>query len=289
MSEIFASVHKGKSSLKLNTKFSIRTGAVTKLQVGSGKRHDSKFSFVTKVAGMLYIVDLGYWSFRLMQKIIDANSFFVMRLKSSCNPLIVRVLDKDYQHLVGKRLSDIGDFLTQQTASGQIDLVVQLSSAKKPRFQADIRLVGLFHEGVWRFYVTNIFDANFTPQLLYASRWQVELFFDIIKNILNLQHIVSRTKNGIMVEIYSALIFHLLTLILIAITARQLQRSIHEFSFEVTFKALQGFLLPHFYRFFQPSLAAVDEIFHALILLIAQMGLSSNSLHTFSLEQQFEP
>ena len=139
MSKIFASVHEDKASLKLNTKFSIRTGALTKLQVGSGRRHDSKFAFVTQAAGILYIVDLGYWSFGLMQKIIDAGSFFVLRLKSNCNPLIVRVVHKDYPHLVGKRLSEINDFLAQQTGCGKIDLVVQLSSAKKPRFQASRR------------------------------------------------------------------------------------------------------------------------------------------------------
>ena len=290
MSKIFASVHKDKASLKLNTKFSIRTAALTKLQVGSGRRHDSKFAFVTQAAGILYIVDLGYWSFGLMQKIIDAGSFFVLRLKSNCNPLIVRVVHKDYPHLVGKRLSEINDFLAQQTGCGKIDLVVQLSSAKKPRFQAEIRLVGLFHEDVWHFYVTNIFDIAFTPQHiydLYAARWQVEIFFDIIKNVLALQHIISRTKNGIMVEIYSALIFHLLTLILIAITAKQENRSIHEFSFEGTFKVLQGVMISHFHRFLQPSLAAVDEIFQALIRIISHMGLSSKPLQTFSLEQQF--
>lgn len=296
MTKIFASVHKGKASLKLNTKFSIRTGAVTKLQVGDGKRHAGtlwvQFAFVTQVADILYVVDLGYWSFGLMQKIIDAGSFFVMRLKSNCDPLIVRVLHQDYQHLVGKRLSEISDFLAQQTGCGQIDLIVQLSSAKKPRFQADIRLVGLFHEDVWRFYVTNIFDISFTPQLiyeLYAARWQVEIFFDIIKNVLALQNIVSRTKNGIMIEIYSALIFHLLTLILIAIAAKHEGCSIHAFSFEVTFKVLQGFLLPHFQRFLQPSLAAVDDIFQALIRVIAQMGLASTPLQAFALENQFHP
>jgi hypothetical protein len=60
--------------------------AVDKLQVSHGKRHDSRFSFVTKEANRLYLVDLGYWSFRLMKKIIDGGSFFVMRLKMSCDP-----------------------------------------------------------------------------------------------------------------------------------------------------------------------------------------------------------
>ena len=102
LESVFKSVHKGQASLKLNTKFSLKTAAVTKLQVTNGKRHDSRFSFVTKEANCLYLVDLGYWSFRLMKKIIDAGSFFVMRLKGNCDPLIVKVAASEFQHLVGQ-------------------------------------------------------------------------------------------------------------------------------------------------------------------------------------------
>jgi hypothetical protein len=45
-----------------------------------------------------------------------------MRLKSSCDPLIVQVKHSDFQWLVGSRLSEIGDFLTTQIAIGEIDL-----------------------------------------------------------------------------------------------------------------------------------------------------------------------
>ena len=107
LENIFKSVHKNKASLKLNVKYSLNLAVMTKLQVGHGKRHDSRFSFVTKEKNCLYLVDLGYWSFKLMQKIIDTGSFFVMRLKSSCDPLIVKVSDLQFQHLVGKRLSEI--------------------------------------------------------------------------------------------------------------------------------------------------------------------------------------
>ncbi len=88
--------------------------------------------------------------------------------------------------------------------NGEIDLTVQLSKAKKSCLKDDdIRLVGLFHEEKWRFYVTNIFKASFTPQFiyeLYAQRWQVEIFFNLIKNVLNLENIISQTKNGIMIK-----------------------------------------------------------------------------------------
>jgi hypothetical protein len=209
MEQVFASTHKGKSSLKLNTKYSMKTEVVTKLQVTSGKRHDSRFRFVTQASNYLYLIDLGYWSYTLINKIIMAGSFFVMRLKSSCDPLIVTVSCDSHQHLIGKRLSEIGDFLTTQAVTGYIDLVVTLSKAAKPRFKDKVRLVGVFHEEEWRFYVTNIVETKFTPQVIYdvyASRWQIEIFFNLIKNVLKLDNIISRTKNGIMIEIYSALI-----------------------------------------------------------------------------------
>jgi hypothetical protein len=277
---VLASVHKGQASLKLNTKFSLKVAAVTKLQVSSGKRHDSQFAFVTKAAGCLYLVDLGYWSFRLMQKIIDAGSFFVMRLKGNCDPLIVNVATAEFQPLVGRRLSAIGDFLDACVAAGTIDLTVQLSKAKNPTCKDDVRLVGLFHEAQWRFYVTNIFDLRFTPQLiyqLYAQRWQIEIFFNLIKHLLSLETLISKTKNGIMIEIYSALIFYLFTRIMIALAAQKTGRSIHAFSFERAHKLVRGVLLSHFHQFLQPSLLAVEAIFQRLISILVAMALPQRS------------
>ena len=290
MEQVFQSVHKGKASLKLNTKYSLKVAAVTKLQVSVGKRHDSRFAFVTQAANCLYLVDLGYWSFRLMQKIMNAGSFFVMRLKSNCDPLIVKVVHSDAQHLVGRRLSEIGDFLAAHVALGQIDLTVQLSKAKNPRFKEDVRLVGLFHERQWRFYVTNIFEVSFTPQLIYqmyAQRWQVEIFFNLIKNVLALANIISRNKNGIMIEIYSALIFYLLTRIVIALAAQKTGRSIHEFSFERSHKLIRGFMLSHFHLFLQASLHAVDGIFQRLVDIVSKMGLATTVPKIIGLNKQF--
>ena len=289
LEKVFKSVHKNKASLKLNVKFSLKVAAVSKLQVTSGKQHDSRFSFVTQTANCLYLIDLGYWSFGLMKKIIDAGSFFVMRLKGNCDPLIVKVSGDKAQHLVGKRLSEIGGFLTTQVAQGFIDLTVQLSRAKNPRFKEDVRLVGLFHEEQWRFYVTNIVEADFTPQViyeLYAQRWQVEIFFNLIKNVLTLENIISQTKNGIMIEIYSALIYYLLTRIVIALAAQKSNRSIHEFSFERSHKLIHGFLKSHFHLFLHESLQAVERVFQRLVDMVAAMGIATKIPKMVELNRQ---
>lgn len=290
MEKVFESIHEGKSSLKLNAKYSLKTEAVTKLQVTSGKRHDSQFRFVTQVKNCLYLVDLGYWSYTLINKIITVGSFFVMRLKSSCDPLIAAVSCPTHQHLVGKRLSEIGDYLNTQVATGYVDLTVTLSKAAKPRFNDKIRLVGLFYEEAWRFYITNIFKATFTPQLIYdvyASRWQIEIFFNLIKNVLKLDNIISRTKNGIMIEIYSALIFYLLVRIVMALAAQKTGKSTYEFSFECSYKLVQGFMLSHFHRFLEPSLQAVEVMFQHLIAMVAMIGASQKKSQMANLHDGF--
>lgn len=290
---VFNSVHKGHASLKLNSKYSLKVAAVTKLQVTRGKRHDSQFSFVTKEANCLYLhpkgTRLGYWSFRLMKKIIDVGSFFVMRLKGNCDPLIVKVAASEFQHLVGRRLSEIADLLAAHVAIGEIDLTVQLSKAQKPCLKDDVRLVGLFHAGQWRFYVANIFEARFTPQLIYevyAQRWQVEIFFNLIKNVLTLENIISRTKNGIMIEIYSALIFYLLTRIVMALAAKKTGRSLHQFSFERSQKLIRSFMHSHFHKFLHASLQAVDLIFQQLVDIVAAMGLAAKTPKIVELNRQ---
>ena len=290
MEKVFESVHKGKSSLKLNTKYSMKTETVTKLQVTNGKRHDSQFRFVTQASNCLYLIDLGYWSYTLLNKIITVGSFFVMRLKSSCDPLITAVSCHSYQHLVGKRLSQISDFLDTQVVAGYIDLTVTLSKAAKPRFNDKIRLVGVFYEEQWRFYVTNIVEAAFTPQVIYdvyASRWQIEIFFNLIKNVLKLDTIISQTKNGIMIEIYSALIFYLLVRIIITLAAKKTGESVYELSFECSYKLVQGFMLSHFHRFLEPSLQAVEAIFQYMINMVAMMGTSSTKSQMAKLHEGF--
>ncbi len=172
---------------------------------------------------------------------MDAKSFFVSRLKKSCDPLIVTVSNQKWSHLVGKRLSQINGALKGMT---ELDMEVQLSKSEKSPLKDDLRLVGMLHEGEWRFYVTNIFDVRFTPQViyeLYSKRWTIEIFFNDIKHVLKLEHIFSKTKNGIMVEIYSALIFYLLVRIVIAIAAKKSGKEITDFSFKKSAENLDIF------------------------------------------------
>ena len=271
LEKIFASVHKGQAAIKLHTKFSIRSLTAAKVQVTESKRHDSRFRDITKEPNILYLFDLAYFAFYRFEKIIEAGSFFVSRLKSCCDPLIVAVEQNQWKHLIGKKLSEIAPLLNPGTS---LDVTVKLSSAKKTKH--DLRLVGIYHEGVWRFYITNIFQKLFTPDViyqLYAKRWTVEIFFNEIKHVLRLEHIISKNKNGIMVEIYSALIFYLLTRIVIALSSQQTGFPLTSYSFKRSAEVFKAFISTHIAQFFVYTKEYFASFLHNLVDAVSAVGL----------------
>ena len=271
LEKVFASVHKGQAAIKLHTKFSIRSLTATKVQVTESKRHDSRFHGITKEPNILYLFDLAYFAFYRFEKIIEAGSFFVSRLKSCCDPLIVAVEHKQWKHLIGKKLSEIIPLLNPETP---LDITVKLSSAKKTKY--DLRLVGIYHEGVWRFYITNIFQKIFTPDViyqLYAKRWTVEIFFNEIKHVLRLEHIISKNKNGIMVEIYSALIFYLLTRVVIALSSQQTGFPLTSYSFKRSAEVVKAFISTHIAQFFVYTKEYFVSFLHNLVDAVSAVGL----------------
>jgi len=273
LEKVFASVHKGQAAIKLHTKFSIRSLTAAKVQVTESKRHDSRFRSITKEPNILYLFDLAYFAFYRFEKIIEAGSFFVSRLKSCCDPLIIAVEQKQWKHLIGKKLSQIIPLLNPETP---LDVTVKLSSAKQSKLKHDLRLVGIFHEGVWRFYITNIFQKLFTPDViyqLYVKRWTVEIFFNEIKHVLRLEHIISRNKNGIMVEIYSALIFYLLTRIVIALSSQQTGSPLTSYSFKRSAEVVKAFLTTHIAQFFIHTETHLLSFLQHLVEAISAVGL----------------
>lgn len=206
---------------------------------------------------------------KILKKIVDAKSFFVSRLKKSCDPLIVAVSDQKWAHLVGKRLSQINGALKGMV---ELDMKVQLSKSEKSPLKDDLRLVGILHEGEWRFYVTNIFDTLFIPQViyeLYSERWAIEIFFNDIKHILKLEHIFSKNKNAIMVEIYSALIFYLLVRIMIAIAAKKSGKRITDFSFKKSVETFTAFFITQLNELIRGTKSKLIEFFQNVVSAIA--------------------
>ena len=157
----------------------------------------------------------------------------------------------------------------------QIDLKVKLSKAKKPHFVETVRLVGLLHAGSWHFYLTNIFEATFTPETiydLYRQRSAVEIFFDFFKHLLHIENLLARNKNWIMVEIYSALIFYLLTQIVIVLAAQKSGKPIETFSFPRSFQLVKAFLTINLRQLLDKTHKGLSCFFAHLVQAVSLLG-----------------
>lgn len=218
------------AAVKLHTAFRLFRSVPQVLALTAEKVNDKSVDFLRPFGEkVLYVFDLGYWKYGLFDSIIELKQHFISRLRDGCNPLIKEVY-LGCQEWVGKRLKDI-------TLKGEaVDLLVNLSSdgPSNPKMQHDVRLVGQQVDGVWHLYVTSIMDrAVYVASLiaqLYALRWQIELFFRDLKCILRIENFLATTENGVRIQIYAALIFYVLTHIIMLKASQQVETPLEQMS-----------------------------------------------------------
>jgi hypothetical protein len=212
------------AALKLHAAFRFFRSIPEVLALTAENINDKAVDFLLpKDQKALYVFDLGYWKYALLEEIIQRMQHFICRLQEKCNPLIQEVYRGD-PAWIGKRFFEVClDGFTQ------IDLRVNVSSTgpSNPKMKHDVRLVGEIVECCWRFYLTSILDHQLYPVSLiaqiYALRWQIELFFRDLKCVLRMQNLIALTENGVRIQIYAALIYYVLTHILMLKAAAQTQ------------------------------------------------------------------
>lgn len=218
------------AAVKLHTAFRLFRSVPEVLALTAEKVNDKSVSFLRPLGEkVLYVFDLGYWKYGLFDAIIELKQHFISRLQEGCNPLIKEVYI-GCQDWVGKRLKEI-------TLIGEeVDLLVNLSSdgPSNPKMKHDVRLVGQQVDGVWHLYVTSIMDhAIYVVSLIaqiYALRWQIEIFFRDLKCVLRIENFIATTENGVRIQIYAALIFYVLTHIVMLKASRQVQTPVEQMS-----------------------------------------------------------
>jgi IS4 transposase len=93
------------------------------------------------------------------------------------------------------------------------DEVVEVDGHKHSEYPKPLRVVTFYHEETGKIlkFLANNFEM--TPETIaeiYKYRWQIELFFKWIKQHLKIKSFLSTSKNGVKIQIWSALITYLL-------------------------------------------------------------------------------
>jgi IS4 transposase len=149
-------------------------------------------------AGVTYVYDLGYYDYSWWAKIDDVGSRFVTRLKKN-TPF--RVVHKNRVSKHGNILSDHIGHLPQR-----------LANSRKNPLQVPVREIRVTTDtGKTLRIVTNDLDAPAEEIAdLYKQRWQIELFFRWIKQILRIKHFIGVSENAVRIQIAVALIAYLI-------------------------------------------------------------------------------
>ena len=219
---IWALWRQGQCAVKAHIQFDLFKSIPVNLELTPGGSSE-KDAFEKMLApDCLYLVDRGYLSYALFQKIIDSNSSFVARAQD--NTIYEVIEDRPLSDAARKAgvLLDvkarIGSHLNREALTQPLRLIkIQVKPDPAQAYYSRRRTLEskinhrVQEEGGVIVVLTDRFDL--TPEmiaLLYRYRWQIELFFRWFKCILGCKHLLAQSENGLRIQLYVALIASLL-------------------------------------------------------------------------------
>jgi hypothetical protein len=150
------------------------------------------------VPGATYVVDLGYYDYGWWAELDAAGCRLVTRFKSNTPLCQAKAMPVEPGTGV---VSDRIGFLPARQAKSRCNPM-----------QAPVREVVVFTETGKRLRIlSNDLDAPAKEIAdLYKRRWQIELFFRLMKQTLKITHFIGRSENAVRIQIAVALIAFLL-------------------------------------------------------------------------------
>lgn len=179
------------ASIKLHFCTNLLTGLVDWFELTAGSTHDSQCFPVLK-AKTLYIIDLGYWSYSLMNQMTAAKSFFLTRVKSNTKLRIEKVLSGLAQSATGCEL------FRHQICGKQEKVIEVVCRMDENGINQKVRVVGFWDRNSksYRWYATNLSCRRRVIATLYRLRWQIELAFKAMKSTLHFDRMPTLQSNG---------------------------------------------------------------------------------------------
>lgn len=197
----WAKFRTAKGGIKIHTQWDEAMMLPTLINISEAKVHDRNgFEQVVFPKGTIIIEDKGYWDFSVMKARIKAGNTFVTRIKENTVYEVIEELelpDKEDQHIL-------------------LDELVRLTGTKAKSMGLEteiLRRVVAYNEekNTTIEVITN--DLKWKASTigeLYKRRWDIETFFKLLKQNLNVKTFVGTSPNAVKSQIFVALIAYLL-------------------------------------------------------------------------------
>jgi IS4 transposase len=140
----------------------------------------------------ILLIDLGFYKYQMFTRIKENGGYFVSRLKSNANPLIIkanRVCRGRSIDVRGKCLQDVLKNLKRQALDVEVEVEFNRRAyrGQEKKDTERFRLVAVFNEdeNKYHLYITNLSQELIEPEevgRLYGARWEVEILFKELKS-----------------------------------------------------------------------------------------------------------
>lgn len=184
-----------KGAVKMHTLLDFDGNLPAYVNVTDGKTADNKGAYdVPLLKGSVIVADRFYNDFSLLNIWDSKGVYFVIRHKENIKYITLKeneLPDNRHQHILK-------------------DEIIELkNNSSKEKYPKKLRRVALWDEinSQTIEIITNqmTWTAN-TIGELYRSRWQVEIFFREIKQLLHIKSFIGTSENAVMIQIWTALI-----------------------------------------------------------------------------------
>jgi hypothetical protein len=162
----------------------ISTGTYSELTIARRQRY---------AKGTILVMDRGFLHFEWFHRLDQDGVFFVTRTKSNGSYQIV----EHHPVIPGKNVIS--------------DDLIRLTSWKGRKYPKLLRLVTIqTDKGPMEFLTNNMTLAASTIGDIYKDRWQIEVFFKLIKQNLRIKSFIGSSANAVWTQIWAAMIAMLL-------------------------------------------------------------------------------
>lgn len=196
----WAQFHHGKGAFKLHVALDIAGDLPTVLVLTDGRRHDVRIAKTLSFpAGTVLLIDRGYVDSAWLWELTQQGVYFVTRLKENMR-YKVRECRK-----------------TNRTLGILADQTIKLTGLRGKQYEGKLRKISYRDPQTGHKYIflTNRFDlCAKTICDLYKARWQVELFFKVLKQQLQVRKFLGTSVNAVLTQVWVAFIAYLLLMIL---------------------------------------------------------------------------
>ena len=195
----WAKFRKRKGALKIHTLLDHRGTIPSFMVVTDAKQHDVKVArnlFLPVSLDSIIAIDKAYVNFQWLYGLTRRGIYFVTRAKNNMN----------YQVIGQQEVNSSKGLLADE----EIRLTGFYTGQKYPE---KLRLVTYYdreHNKTYEFLTNNFHLAAYTITQIYKARWEIELFFKWIKQNLKIKTFLGTSKNAVLTQIWTAMIYYLL-------------------------------------------------------------------------------